>query len=503
MNALSEFARLSGSLFIDGAVRASNATERLDIIDPATEDCLGEVSDATEAEVEETIAIANRAQKAWNARNALERAELLHKVARRMKELKPVVAEMMTREMGKPYKEAADEVDWGVTAVDYYAEIARHEAGKVLGPVVDGQFHFTTKVAMGTAVIILPFNFPVVLACWEAAAAIAAGNAAIIKPSPNTAMTTIKFMEAFDCLPDGLIQCVTGGIRVGQQLVTSPDTHVVCFTGSIPGGKAVAASCAESFKRVLIEASGNDPFLVMPSAPLDVAARGAAFASNLNCGQVCTASERFYVHDAVYDEFVDLVSKEVTKIRIGNGLDKVDMGPMISQRERDRYETILARAIEQGASPVVGGGRPAGFNKGWFVDATVLRDVEPDMDILHVESFGPVTPLCRVASLDEAIAHANDSEMGLGASIYTTDLKETMRAINEIEVGMVWVNAPLLDNDAGPFGGMKMTGMGRRLGGEGIDLFRHTRLVMIDPNCANQDFWWFPYSDAEAFQNGD
>lgn len=499
MNALTEFSRLSGSIFVDGAARSSTTTEHLDIIDPATEDRIAEMPDCTEAEVDEAIAVANKAQKVWNAINPLQRAEMMHEVARDIAEMAPLVSEMMTREMGKPYKEAADELKWGITAVDYYAEIARHEAGKVLGPVVDGHFNFTQKTAMGTAVIILPFNFPIVLACWEAAAALAAGNAVIVKPSENTSMTTIKFMEAFKHLPQGIIQCVTGGVRVGQQLVQSPDTHVVAFTGSIPAGLAVAESCSKSFKRVLIEASGNDPFLVMPSAPLDIAARGAAFSANLNCGQVCVSAERFYVHDDIYDEFVEKVVEEVAKIRIGNGLDKVDMGPLVSQRQRDRYEQILARAVEQGAKPVIGGGRPPGFNKGWFVDATVLSGVTHDMDIMHTEPFGPVAPMCRVSDLDEAITLANDSIMGLSANIYTTDLKETMRAVNEFEAGMVWVNAPLLDNDAGPFGGVKMTGTGRQLGSEGLDQFRNTKMVMIDPNCGPQDFWWFPYSNAESY----
>ena len=179
MNALTEFSRLSGSIFVDGAARSSSATEHLDIIDPATEDRIAEMPDTTAAEVDEAIAVANKAQKVWNAINPLQRAEMMHAVARDIAEIAPVVSEMMTREMGKPYKEAADELKWGITAVDYYAEIARHEAGKVLGPVTDGQFHFTQKNALGTAVIILPFNFPIVLLCWEAAAALAAGNAVI------------------------------------------------------------------------------------------------------------------------------------------------------------------------------------------------------------------------------------------------------------------------------------------------------------------------------------
>ena len=271
------------------------------------------------------------------------------------------------------------------------------------------------------------------------------------------------------------------------------------FTGSVPTGQAVARACAETFKRALIEASGNDPFLVMPSAPMDVAARGTAFAAYLNCGQVCTAAERIYVHESIHDEFVERIVGLADGLRIGNGLEKVDMGPMVSSRERDRYEGVVRRAIEQGAKVVTGGGRPAGSNVGWFVEATVLTECTPDMDILNNESFGPVAPICRVRDLDEAIELANRSRFGLGANIYTADLKESMRAVNELEAGMVWVNAPLLDNDAGPFGGRKMSGTGRQLGAEGLDQFRHTKLVMIDPNCNPQDVWWFPYADDEAF----
>jgi betaine-aldehyde dehydrogenase len=274
---------------------------------------------------------------------------------------------------------------------------------------------------------------------------------------------------------------------------------MVAFTGGIETGRIIARACADTFKPHLIEASGNDPFIVMPSAPLDMAARGAAFAANLNCGQVCTAAERFYVHEAVHDAFVDKLVAETTALRIGNGLDKVDVGPMVSQKERERYEGILKRAVEQGAKVVCGGKRPAGFNKGWFVEPTVLTEVTPDMEIMNDESFGPAAPICRVSSFDEAIELANRSRYGLGANIYTTELNETVRAVRELVAGMVWVNAPLLDNDAGPFGGRKMSGIGRQLGAEGLDMFRHTKLAMVDPAANPQDFWWFPYQDEEAY----
>jgi betaine-aldehyde dehydrogenase len=499
MSAINELKRLSNKVLINGEFRDSAATDGLDVIDPATEEIIGRMPFATGAEVDEAIAVANRSQKAWNKVNALTRAELMHEVAANMRESRGILGEMLTREMGKPYKETTDEVDWAASAIDYYAEIARHDYGKVVGPAVDDQFHFTLKEPMGVVVIVLPFNFPFCLLCWSAAAALATGNAVIVKPSENTALTTLKFMETFSALPDGLIQCLPGGGDVGRQLVESTDTHMVAFTGSVPTGQIVARACADQFKPCLIEASGNDPFLVMPSAPIEMAARGATFAAYLNCGQVCTSAERLFVHQDIYDDFVEKLVANARALRIGNGLDKVDVGPMVSAKERDRFEAILQRAIDQGAKVTCGGGRPSSMERGWFHEPTILTEVDPGMDIMNEESFGPSAPICRVSSLDEAIELANRSKFGLGANIYTTNLDEAMRAVNNIETGMVWVNAPLLDNDAGPFGGRKMTGMGRQLGAEGLDTFRHTKLAMIDPGANEQDFWWFPYKDEEAF----
>lgn len=498
MSVLETMRGYSGQLFVDGAFRQS-AGGRLDVIDPATEERIGEAAVCSESEVNEVIAVANRAQGDWARQNFLYRSELMHEVAHDMRAMGPALAEMLTRETGKPYKESFDEIGWSASAIDYYAEIARHECGKVLGSNIDNQFHFTVKQPLGVAALILPFNFPYTLLCWEAAAALASGNAVVVKPSDLTCLSTLHFMKAFEKLPKGLIQCVTGAGDVGQLLVSSPDTHVVCFTGGIETGKAVAKACAETHKRCLIEASGNDPHLIMPSAPVDMAARGAAFSAYLHCGQVCVSSERFYVHEQIHDEFVDKLVANAEALRLGNGLEKVDMGPMAANRERDRFEAIMARAREQGAQVATGGGRPAKFNKGWFVEPTVLTEVTQDMEILNNESFGPVAPICKVASFDEAVTLANQSRYGLGACVYTTDLDEAMRSVNELEAGMVWVNAPLLDNDAGPFGGRKLSGQGRQLGAEGLDTFRHTKFAMIDPGCKAQDFWWFPYQDEESF----
>jgi len=494
------FKSLSRRHLIGGELTAArDADARVAVIDPATEEPIGEIVDATAAEIDETVRLANEAQLSWNRVNYHKRAELLHQAAHRMREMRPLIAELLTREMGKPYKESADEVIWSATATDYYAEIARHEAGKVLGPAVDGQFHFTTKEPLGVVVSILPFNYPLCLLCWQAAAALASGNAVIVKPSELTTLTTLKFAEAFRELPPGLFQVLAGGGSVGQRLVAHVDTHMVAFTGGIETGRAVAEACARMYKRSLIETSGNDPFIVMPSAPIDIAARAAAFGAYLNCGQVCAAAERFYVHERVYDAFVERLVAHTAKVRVGNGLDRVDMGPLVSAKELKRFQGILERAKQQDIRTAIGGGRPAGLKKGWFVEPTVLVDVPPDADILSSESFGPVAPVCRVSSFDEALTLANRSRYGLGSTIYTTELNEAMRAVNELVAGMVWVNAPLLDNDAGPFGGRKQSGMGRQLGSEGLDTFRHTKLAMIDAAANPHDFWWFPYADAEAF----
>ena len=503
MDAQAEFDRLSGTLYVSGAYRQSASDKRAAVINPATGVQIAELAHATIAEVDEVIAAANAAQKSWWAMSGLERSEVLHEAARKIKALTPEVAEIMTRETGKPYKEGVDELSWSYTATNYYAELGRHCVGSNLGNTVPGQMHYTSKEPMGVVAIILPANFPIVLLMWEAAAALAAGNAVIVKPSEFSSMTTLKFMQAFDGLPAGLFQCVTGGGEVGSHLVSHRDTHMVGFTGSVPTGRAIARACADQFKPYLIEASGNDPFIVMPSADLATAARGVTFAAFINCGQVCTSAERIYVHTDIYDEFAALVVAEVAKLRVGNGLDRVDIGPMEHAGERDRVERILARAIEQGARVAHGGGRPTYLSEelsgGCFLEPTVLVDVTPDMDILHGEIFGPLAPLCRVSSFDEAMELANASEFGLGANIYTADIVEMDRAARELVAGMVWVNAPLLDNAAGPFGGRKMSGIGRQLGQEGLDTFRHTKLVMIDYVQTDQDFWWFPYSDTEAF----
>lgn len=493
---------LSDSYYGANGLTPAAGNRREIILDPATLRPLGSFVDPTIAQVESVIAAANTAQKVWNDRTALVRAELLHEVATSMRERSRLVAEIMTLETGKPFKESSDEIGWAAGALDYYAEIGRHSIGSIHGTAVAGQTHFTIKEAMGTVVIVLPANFPILLLMWSAAAALAAGNSVIIKPSENASLTTLAFMEAFESLDPGLVQCLPGGTEAARHLVGHPDTHMVAFTGSVPTGQAVAKACADTFKPFLIEASGSDSFIVMPSAPIEVAAQAATFASFLNCGQVCTSAEKILVHEDIYDEFMTAFVENVKKLRIGHGLDRVDIGPMENPRERARIEALLARAVEQGAHIVTGGSRPeldGDIADGYFFTPTVIENLNPSMDLYTQEVFGPIAPVYKVSSFDEALKLTNNSPFGLGATLYSTDIMEIDRAQRELVTGMVWVNAPLLDNDAGPFGGRKLSGIGRQLGAEGLDTFRHTKLVMVDPAASVQDFWWFPYQDEESF----
>lgn len=500
MSSFKPFTDYSNHILVDGEFLRSQSTVVVDVIDPATEQVVATVADATDGELDAIVASAQAAQRQWMKLSALERTEALHQVAKAIEDQRPLLAESMTREMGKTYKEAFDETTWAVWAFRYYAEVSRHDQGRVVGPVVGGHMNLVTKHPLGVVGIIMAFNFPYCLYAWEAAAALGAGNAVILKPSDHTSISSLLFLKAMaPHLPKGLIGMITGGARVGAAMVAHKNVHGIAFTGSVPAGRAVAKGCAENFKKALIETSGNDPFIVMPSANLDVAARAAVFAANLNAGQVCTSSERFYIHQDIHQDFVAKVVELTNKIRIGNGLDKVDMGPMVSERERARYEGLVDRAISAGAKVATGGGRPAHLNAGYFVQPIVLTDVAPEAEILNTETFGPAISICRVANFDEAIELANRSEFGLGSTVYTTSLSETHRAIEELETGMTWINAPLMDNNAQPFGGRKISGMGGQLGVEGLEQFRHSKMVMIDPECQSQDFWWFPYADAEAF----
>lgn len=471
------------------------------VIDPATLEEVAKRGDVTAAELDEVLDRVNAAQKTWARTDAKTRAGQLHRLANRIEATDMTrCAILMSREMGKPYPEAIGEVANCAPIFRYYAEMARDEAGKLAGTTQIGSLQYARYEPLGVSAHIMPFNFPILLMCWTVAASLAAGNGCVIKPAETTTLSTLEFMNVFNDMPEGLIACVPGGVEVGKALVDSAKTHAVAFTGSVRAGQAVAESAARRLKPAVIEAGGSDPMIVTSHAPIDVAAAGAVTGAFHMSGQVCTSTERIYVVDDVHDDFVRAFVAETRKLRIGNGLEKSEIGPLVSQAARGKVERLVADAVRRGATVACGGRRPEGHSTGWFYEPTILTGCTPDMEILRNEVFGPVAAIVRVPDFDTAIAMANDSEFGLGASIFTTDLAEAHEASERLEAGMVWINNPMIDNDALPFGGWKSSGIGRELGRVGLDTFRRSKMVILDHKPVRHE-WWYPYPD-EWFLDG-
>jgi betaine-aldehyde dehydrogenase len=469
--------------------------EQIDVINPATEDVIGAVPRSRAEDVDRAVCLARDAFRKWRWIPAVERAGMLHAVAAGIRAKRGELAELMTREGGKPLCENRDEVEWTAACFDYYAEIGRHSRGTSLPPVFQHQVNFTIKEPYGVVAAIIPWNYPLLLLSWKVAPALAAGNTVIVKPSEETPLATMALAEVFNRLPRGVANIVTGyGEEAGQALVEHPGTDLIALTGSVETGKRVGKLCAEQIKKAHLELGGNDPFIVCGDADLEIASRAACWAAYLNAGQVCTGGKRFYVFESIADEFTRRVVEFTRSLRLGNGLDpNTDIGPLINLRQLQDVHSRVQEAAAAGARILIGGRRAPQFAKGFFYEPTVMADVRQDMRIVRTETFGPILPIMRVRDIDEAIELANDSAYGLGANIYTNNMEWAMKAMEHITAGTFWINDPLTDNDAGPFGGMRQTGHSRELGEEGLDEFRETKHVHLDYKQEIKPYW-YPYS---------
>jgi acyl-CoA reductase-like NAD-dependent aldehyde dehydrogenase len=482
------------SLWIGGehVPAAKNRPRRIE--NPATLELIDEVAEGSAEDVRRACAVAAAAQRSWGRLPALERGKLLHDVARRMRDETARLSELLTLEGGKPRIENVDEVEWCAACFDFYAEIARNSHGSSIPPTGAHQVNFTIKEPLGVVAAIVPFNYPLLLLVWKIAPALAAGNSVVIKPSELTPLATLYLAEkALGHLPNGTVNVITGtGPEVGEPLVDDPEVACIAFTGSTAVGARIAGRAGPQLKRLNLELGGIDPLIVFEDADLDVAVPGVAFARFLNAGQVCTSAKRIYVVKAVADEFVRRLVQYVGTLKIGNPMDPdVDIGPLISARARERVEDQVRRALAEGAELLCGGRRPD-VGPGYYYEPTVLTSPRTNQVVTREEVFGPIASIQVAADAEEAIALAAQSEYGLGANIFTSNLSYAMRAMQEIKAGTFWINDPLTDNDAAPFGGMRKSGMGRELGEEGLDAFRETKHVHIDFVPERKGFW-FPY----------
>ncbi|HEY0603107.1 MAG TPA: aldehyde dehydrogenase family protein [Herpetosiphonaceae bacterium] len=464
------------------------------VIDPATEEEVGRVPAAGRDDVDRAMQAAQTAFHDWRRVPAAERAELLHEIARRMREHVEALAVTLTLETGRHIDRNRRYVLWSADVFDYYAELGRSSRGRVIPSVEPSQLALVLKEPYGVVVCIVPWNYPMLLLAWKVAPALAAGNTVVIKPASQTPLATLDLAHCFGHLPPGVVNIITGsGATVGNALVTHPATSVIAFTGSTEVGQRIAGLAAERMTKVHLELGGKDPCIIAADADIKTAAMGVAWGAFVNAGQVCTSIERIYVERPVYRDFCDCLAELTAGLRVGSPFDpKTQITPVIGSRERATILAQIEQAQAEGAQLLTGGRRPPQLELGFFLEPTVLVDVPYTATIMREETFGPVAPVAPVDDFEQALALANDSRYGLGASLFTHDPRKAKRFYEEIKAGTIWINDPLTDNIAGPFGGMKQSGIGRELGEEGLDEFLETKHVHWDFEMHPKP-WWYPY----------
>lgn len=481
--------------FINGEFSRANSSESIDVYNPATEEIIDSVPRGTKEDVNQAIEAACAAFEIWRKTSANVRATMLHEAAQKMRARKEEIVNLLTLEQGKPIPENEEELEWLCTTFDYYAELGRHERGRVLPSGEYTQLNLVIKEPYGVAACIIPWNYPLLLMAWKVAPALAAANTVIIKPSELTPLSTLYIAETcWDHFPPGVINIINGyGKEVAEPMVLDKRVPIIAFTGSLATGQRIASLAAPMMKKLHLELGGKDAFVIAEDADPELAARALAYAGLTNCGQVCTSSERIYLPRSRAAEFTDALVSHVKTLRIGPGIESgTDIGPMMGETYRAKVESHVGDALSSGAKLLTGGKRPSQLTKGFFYEPTVLSNVSHKMKVMNEETFGPVLPLMEYDNFEQAIAFANDCEYGLGACLLTSDPLKAKMFFEEVKAGTVWINDPLTDNYAGPFGGMKLSGGARELGQEGLDQFRETKHVHWDFAPSNKG-WWYPY----------
>ena len=462
-----------GSLFLGGAWRPPSSGKYVPVVDPSTGRRLGEAPVASEEEARAAVDAAAGAEERWATVPGHERARLLRAVADRLVDDREVMARLIASEVGKPIVDARVEVDRAVGVYRFAAEEVRQLLGESFPadayPLPAGneqRFLFTVRDPIGVVVAIGPFNFPLNLLSHKIAPALAAGNPVVAKPTSAAPFTALRLAEHFASvgLPPGVLNVVLGpGGSVGNTLVEHPKTRLVTFTGSTDVGKGIAERAGRQAKRVILEMGGMDPFVVLDDAPLDTVVPAAARGIFTYSGQVCTASKRLLVEEGIADRFARGLAERARSLRVGPALEETtEVGPLIDAGAVERMEALVADARSRSAEVLAGGSRPASGGAGSFYAPTVLDHVSEDARVAHDEPFGPIAPILRFSTLDDAVRIANGTPYGLQAAVYTRDLARGFRLAKRIRAGGVHLNDPTtLRWDALPFGGVRESGLGR------------------------------------------
>lgn len=462
----------------------------VDVIDPATGEVHVSWSDSSPGQACQAVGAAREAFPAWRDATQDSRSSALRAMAGEMESRRAELARALTHETGRPLTRNGLYVDMAVALFRSYAELARVDAGRIAPSNEPGQLSLVRRVPYGVVSCLIPWNYPLLLLAFKAAPALAAGNTLVVKPAPDTPLSLQLLAEMFSRhFPAGVVNTVRGGREVGAALVSHPDVDLVAFTGSTAVGRQIAAACSEAGTATHLELGGKDPAIVFSDSDPELAAEAVVWASFLNAGQVCTSTERVYVDRSIYDRFVDRSVRLTEKLRVGDPFDTAtQIGPMRSERGRRSVLGQLEDARTAGAEVVIGGD---GLDRpGFYLAPAVVTGVDHSMSLMTDETFGPVMPVMAFDTEDEAIALAADTPYGLGAGVYTQSSRLVERVSRELQVGTLWVNDPVVDNLAAPFGGMRASGSARELGPEALDSFTRPRHVHWNLDLERKP-WWF------------
>ncbi len=470
-------------IFINGEFVEPSSTRTIPVLNPSTEEVIGEVPSCTAADVDAAVLAAEQAQRDWARKPAVERAGYLHEIAQLVRAKAEDIARTLSEEQGKILPLARVEASFTADYFDYMAEFARRYLGEIIPSDRPGENILMFKMPIGVIAGILPWNFPFFLIARKMAPALVTGNTIVVKPSCDTPLNALMFAElvAKSSLPKGVFNLLTGsGSVVGNALAAHPKVGMVSLTGSVDGGVAVMRAASANVTKVSLELGGKAPAIVAPSADLDLAAASIRASRIINTGQVCNCAERVYVHESVAAPFIEKVTRLMQATTVGDVLARpeVEMGPLVNRQQLENVTAAVARAVQDGAK-VATGGKRIETAKGYFFEPTVLTGCRQETDIMQQEIFGPVLPIATYKDLDEAIDKANDCQYGLTSSIYAQDIDTVMRACNELKFGETYVNRENFEAMQGFHAGWRKSGIGGADGTHGLEEYLQTHVVYL------------------------